>query len=218
MRNSKIYLLLSIIAAALAAAMLFACLNNLRSRIAESGNLVRIVVAARDLEAGEVLDPSCLEQVNFPDRYLLPGTFTDIVEVNGEALRHSLHAGEPLLVSALLTSGTGGSTQDRLEEGFCAFPLPASAISFPAAELWQGSCVDILALADGQGRTILENIEVLGVSGTGASYMQTEGDTFSSAPYVGEECVLLQLTAEEACLLAAAMEEGKVELMLRPPR
>ncbi|MFW6113615.1 MAG: Flp pilus assembly protein CpaB, partial [Actinomycetota bacterium] len=164
-----------------------------------------------------VLNPSRLALVDFPDRYLLPGTFTDIMEVSGETLRHSLQAGDPLLRSALLAPGEAGIA-DGLEEGFRAFPLPASAVSFPAGELWKGSRVDILAVEQGAGRLVLENIEILGISGLCEACATAEDDLSYSEPYVDGECIMLQLTPEESCRLAAALEEGKVELVLRPSR
>jgi len=45
LRTSKVYLFASIITAALAAITLFAYLQNLRSRIAECGEVIQLVVA-----------------------------------------------------------------------------------------------------------------------------------------------------------------------------
>lgn len=215
LRTSKIYLILSIIAAVLAAGILFACFQNMRSRIAESGNLIRLVVASRDMEAGEVLNPSCLSTVDFPDIYLLPGTFTDPLPVTGKTLRHSLQAGEPLLESALLPPDGGGLAQSSLDEGFRAYPLPSSSVFLPTRELSGGSRVDILAVSGGEAHLILENIEVLGISGP-PHPSQSLDESLLTTIESPEECVLLQITAEEACRLAAAQEEGRVEIMLRP--
>ena len=215
LRTSRLYLLISIVAAGLAAITLFAYLQNIRSRVAESGRLVRLVVAARDLEAGEVLNPSCLSLVDFPDRYLLPGTYTDPLAVTGSTLRHSLQAGEPLLESALLPTGGGGLAQSSLDEGFRAYPLTSSSVSFPAGELSEGSRVDVLAISSGGARSLLENVEVLGIVGR-PSFLQPAGEGFSAPAESAGECILLQITPEEACRLAAAREGGKVEILLRP--
>jgi pilus assembly protein CpaB len=217
LRTSKIYLLISLAAAVLAAVALLAYLHNMSSRIAESGRLVGLVVAARDLEAGEVLNPSSLSMVDFPDLYLLPGTFCDPLEITGNTLRHPIRAGEPLLESSLLAPQAGGLAQNTLDEGFRAYPLPSSAISFPAAELCEGSRVDILAVSKEGARPLLENIEVLGLSGR-HSFTGTIGDDLPATASSAGECILLQITTEEACRLAAAQESGKVEVVLRPGR
>jgi Flp pilus assembly protein CpaB len=211
-RSSRFYLLVSIVAALLAALSLLAYLQGLRSRIAESGRLVQLVVAARDLGAGDVLDPSALSVVDFPDLYLLPGTCTDAAAMVGATLRCAVKAGEPLLESALLPPGAGSLTMDALDKGFRAFALTASSVSFPASELQAGSRVDILAVTGDIAVPVLENIEVLSVYGIPAG----SGETAAIAPqdYAGGT-ILLQVTSEEACRLAAAQEGGRVELLLR---
>jgi len=213
-RSSRFYLLISITAAILAAIAIFAYLRGLQSRVAESGNLIQLVVAAKDLEAGEVLDPSCLTLVDFPDRYLLPGTCTDPSGLSGVSMRHALRAGEPLLESAMMLPGSGSITCESLDRGFRAYPLPSSSISFPASELPAGSRVDILAIADEGVDLVLENVEVLSVYGM--SFHVPSGDSQIVAPDSSADCVLLQLTGEEACMLASARQNGEVEILLRP--
>lgn len=215
LRPSRLYLAISLAAAALAALTLLAYLRNVSSRIAESGRLVGLVVAARDLEAGEVLDPSCLTTVDFPDLYLLPGTFTDPLEATGGTLRSPIHAGEPLLRSSLWSPQSGGLAGGRLDKGFLAYPLPASSISLPSSELCEGSRVDLLAIRGEKAWPLLENVEVLGISGRRPATVSAGTDMGSASGTAGE-CIMLQLTSEEACLLAAARENGKVEMALRP--
>lgn len=211
-RSARFYTAVSVVAALLAAACLLAYLQGLRSRIAESGRLVQLVVAARDMEAGEVLDASCLELVDFPDIYVLPGTFTDIPSVSGATLRWGIGAGEPLLASSLLPSGGGGLALDSLDRGFRAYPLPSSSVSFPAGELHAGSRVDILAVSGDGAVPLLENIEVLCVHGIPAN---AGGDLTAAPVDCAGGCILLQVTSEEACRLASARENGEVELLLR---
>jgi Flp pilus assembly protein CpaB len=208
-RSSRFYLLVSIAAAVLAAITLFTYMHSLQSRMAESGNLVQLVVAARDLEAGEVLDPSCLSLVDFPDRYLLPGTCTDPLALSGASMRHA-----PLLESALLLPGSASMTCESLDKGFRAYPLPSSCVSFPTNEMPAGSRIDILAVAEDGVHVVLENVEVLSVYGI--SRYVPAGDNQTVAPDDSTACILLQLTREEACMLAAAQQKGEVEILLRP--
>ncbi len=212
-RSSRFYLIISLAAAVLAAITLFAYLRSLQSRIAESGNLVKLVVAARDLEAGEVLEPSCLSLMDFPDRYLPAGTCTDPSQLTGAAIRHALGAGEPLLESTLLAPGGGGTASASLDKGFRAYPLPSSSVSFPAGELAAGSRIDVLAAAEGGVDLLLENVEVLSVYGIYV-YAPMDDQTFTGND--SGSCILLQLTCEEACNLAAARQRGEVEVLLRP--
>ena len=215
LRTSKVYLLASMITAALAAITLFAYLQGLRSRIAECGEVVQLVVASQNLDAGEVLNPSSLAVVDFPDIYLLPGTFTDPQAITGMTLRHGVEEGEPLLESALLSPHDGGLIQNALDEDFRAYPLPISSIAFPAGELSQGSRVDVLAMAGGEARLILENVEVIGVSFP-SMVATTSEEGYIPVVDPSQGCILLQITCEEGCRLAAAQEEGRIEILMRP--
>jgi Flp pilus assembly protein CpaB len=160
-----------------------------------------------------VLDASSLSCVDFPDRYLLPGTFTDPLEATGNTLRHTLHAGEPLLESALIPEHGGELMQEAIDRDFRAYPLPSSSVSFPIGELWAGSRVDVLAVSEEGALPLLENVEVLGISGRYSYPVSNEPGTVSSD---SGECIILHITGEEACRLAEAQEKGKVELMLLP--
>jgi len=214
-RTSKIYLLASVITAALASVTLFGYLQSLRSRIAENGEVVQLVVASQNMEAGEVLNPSSISLVDFPDTYLLPGTFTDSHAVTGRTLRHNVRAGEPILESALLLPDDGGLIQSALDEDFRAYPLPTSAVAFPVKELPPGSRVDLLAVSGGDAGYILENVEVLGVSVPSPSTPSME-EGYVAAADSSEACILLQLTTEEGRRLAAAQEGGRIEILMRP--
>jgi Flp pilus assembly protein CpaB len=214
LRSSRVYLVFSIFAAVLAALTLFGYFKNMGSRIAQNGRLIKVVVAARDLEAGEFIDSSCLSTVDFPDRYLLPGTFSDPSQLNGSTLRCGMASGEPFLASSLLNPGAGSLAQNSLDPGFRAYPLPASSVSFPVSELSQGARVDIIFIGKEVTRTLLENVGVIGISGRKA----TPDSTAYAASEPNGACIILQLTGEEACRLAGAEEEGKVELVLRPGR
>lgn len=220
-RSSRLYLAASVAAAVLAAVSVFAYLRSLQSRVAASGNLVKLVVAARDLHAGETLDASSLDLVPFPDRYLLPGTFTDAAEVSGRVLRYPVRQGEPLLEGAVsLRDGdlaTGG-----LDAGLRAFPLPCEAVAFPPSRLAPGSRVDIICTNGGFSRLAMENVGVLEVCYPASpSYPGASGEEALAGDLPGwtsNGCVLLEVTPEEACELAAALENGRVELALRPAR
>ncbi|MBC7230865.1 MAG: Flp pilus assembly protein CpaB [Actinobacteria bacterium] len=212
LHSSRFYLALSVTAATLAALALFLFLRGVQARMARSGRLVPLVVAARELAPGEVIGPASLRVVDFPEGYLLPGTFTDPTEVTGCLVRAPLGEGEPLLASVLLPPGESGLAHAGLERDFRAFPLPAAAVSFPVGELREGSRVDVLAVHADSVELLLENVEVICVHGDGLGLTEGNGPVAAES----SACILLKLTPEEACRLAAARKGGEVELLLRP--
>jgi len=213
LRSSRYYLIAAAVAAALSALIAFAYLRGLTARIAQSGRLVELVVAARDLGSGEVLDSSSLQLVPFPDRYLLPGTYTEVSQVSGRRLSHPVRQGEPVLESALLQGGDE-EMRDSLTPGFRAFPLPQEAVNFPISRLPPQGRVDIVFVEGESARLGLENVKVLGTTAAeGASFHR---ESASGSPSGSASCLILEVTPEEACLLAAALEGGRVELLLCP--
>jgi Flp pilus assembly protein CpaB len=72
----------------------------------------------------------------------------------------------------------------------------------------------VLVVSGESARPLLENISVLSIPGR--NYGQPPTGEAASTSRSSSECILLQVTCEEACRLAAAQESGKVELLLRP--
>jgi Flp pilus assembly protein CpaB len=212
LRSSRYYLVAAAIAAALSALIVFAYLRGVTARVAQAGRLVELVVAARNLRGGEVLDSSSLQLVPFPDRYLLPGTYTELSRVSGRRLARPVRQGEPILESALLSS-EGEEACESITPGFRAFPLPQEATNFPLSSLPPEGRVDIVFVEGDSARLGLENVKVLGMTATENSASSWESSSGSTPLPSG--CLLLEVTPEEACLLATALKEGRVEVLLR---
>lgn len=212
LRNPRYYLLAAAVAAALSALIAFAYLRGVGTRAAQAGRLVQLVVAARDLGGGEVLDPSSLQQVPFPDKYLLPGTFTEISRLTGRRLARPVRQGEPVLESALFSGDA--EARESLAPGFRAFPLPQEAANLPFSSLVPEERVDLVFLEGDSARLGLEDVKVLGTIAAEnlASTWQSSNEQGTSPP----DCLLLEVTPEEACRLAAALKGGRVEVLLRP--
>ena len=167
-------------------------------------NLVKLVIAARDLRAGETLDASSLDLVPFPDRYLLPGTFTDAAEVSGRVLRYPVRQGEPLLEGAVASSRDGEWAAGGLDAGLRAFPLPCEAVAFPPSRLAPGSRVDIICMSGGLSRLAMENVGVLEVCDPASpSYPGASGEEALAGDLTGwarSGCVLLEVTPDRVRL------------------
>ncbi len=209
-RSSRSYLVAAGVAAALSALIAFAYLRGVTVRAAQAGRLVELVVAARDLRSGETLDPSSLQLVPFPDRYLLPGTFTDPSPLSGQRLARGVRQGEPILESALLSAG-GEELSEVLTPGFRAFPLPQETAGFPFHAILPGSRVDLVFVEGEAARLGLEDVKVIGSAAAAGSSLDLSSDP-ADQPC---GCLLLEVTPDEACLLASALKAGRVEVLLR---
>lgn len=210
-RSSRVYLAGAVATAALAAFTVFAYLRSVNSRITAIGNLVSLVVAERDLSAGEVLEPSCLSLIPFPERCLFAGCHTETASLIGRVLSRPLRCGEPVLDGFLVGSSTGGEVIAALDPGLRAFPLSANSVSFPPEKLAPGCRVDVIVVEDSTARLAVENVEVLATTA-----LPPEGGAPAGSAWSTAGSFLLEVTPEEACLLASALEGGRVEILLRP--
>lgn len=211
LRSSRIYLFAAAVAAALSVLIVFAYLRGIGTRTAQAGRLVELAVAARDLNGGEVLDSSSLKLVPFPDKYLLPGTYTDLSRLSGRRLAHPVREGEPVLESALLSGGD--EARESLTPGFRAFPLPQEAAHFPFPSLTPEERVDIVFVEGDSARLGLENVKVLG--SMAVENLVSSWRPSSEPGPASSGCLLLEVTPEEACRLAAVLKAGRVEILLR---
>lgn len=142
-----------LLAAGLAAA---AALASLRAVAAPAPETVEVLVAARDLAAGEPLSASDLAPAAWPSGSAPRGAVDDAV---GRVLAAPLRAGEPVTDVRLVGPGLGRATS-----GLTAVPVRIPDAG--AADLLRaGDRVDLLATdpADGRTRPVAEHVLVLAV-------------------------------------------------------
>jgi pilus assembly protein CpaB len=169
-----------------------------------------IVVAARDLERGTVIQASDLRVSQSPG--VLEGSFSKRDEVVGAMLLSPLKANEPLLAerlaSRLSPSGaTGGG--GIVPSGMRAVSIRVTGSDGLLSLLRPGSRVDLQAVSDRDNRVelrnILQNVEVLSMT----------QDAGSSR---GAGTIVTVLThAQDADVVALADAGGKIRVALRNP-
>ena len=127
-----------------------------------------IVVAARDLDRGTVLEPGDLRVSEVQG--VLGGAFSKPEEAAGATLLTAMKANEPLLeerVSARVSDAPGGPVPTGMRAVSLHIYQSESVLSL----LRPGSRVDLEAVLDKNGstelRTILENVRILAVSSRG---------------------------------------------------
>lgn len=198
----------SLSAGALATLLASAWLGEQR---ADSGRSV--VVASRDVAAGQVLDPALLERVNWPRGAVPQGAMADPALVVGRVPRTALVRGEPVLAAKLTPEGSRGGLAAVIAPGHRAITVRVNEVIGVAGFALPGNFVDVLVSAqdDSQGarmvsRIVLERILVLAIA--------QEAARDETRPKV-VSAVTLQVTPQEAERLDLARNIGQLSLALR---
>lgn len=214
-RSSR-WSLLAILAATAVGLSLYSYLSWLRAQVPVSGPMVPMVVAARDIDAGWVIDASMLKVVQFPGRYLPLGAFSRTDTVIGKVAAFAVLQTEP--VTERKVGRTGGASS-VVPPGMRAYSLSAQTTAGLAITPRSGDRVDvILTLAGQQGeaitRTILRSARVASIQPEAPPARVTGALGLPSSGKKGAVTVLV--TPEQAEGLAYAESAGKLAVVLAP--
>jgi len=182
-----------------------------------------VVVAARDLTAGESLSAELLAVREIPSAYVdlrhIP--VADSNTLIGESLGVAVRGGEALLWSDLQLDPTrDADLSDRVRPGMRAVTVSAGRDGGIAEMLRPGDRVDLLSVAGGvtdergaptrMTRILLQNALVLAVGGSLS--------TTASGRHTGSDRrVTLSVTPADAQRVAEAQSQGQLTLTLRHP-
>jgi len=182
---------------------------------AVDGNVVKIVVAAREAPVGIEYSAEMLQLVEVPRALVPAGTFTDPAEVVGRVASHSLRSGGYISEDVLAPPGSPPGLNVRIPKGYRAVAVKVDEFSSVAGFLNPGSRVDLIAVMTCRGaqkretisRTILEDIMVAAVG-------QEMADSKDPGATVTRSVTLL-VKPQDAALLHLADTKGKIRLALR---
>ena len=168
-----------------------------------------IVVAARDLERGTVLQASDLRVAGAPG--VLSGAFSKSEEVVGAVLLTPLKANEPLLAERLVPRAwPGGPATGLVPSGMRALSIRVTGSEGLLGLLRPGARVDLQAVSDRDNRVtlrnVLQNVEVMAVS---------PQDLANS--HVAGAVVTVLTPAEDSDSVALADAGSKIRVALRNP-
>jgi Flp pilus assembly protein CpaB len=168
-----------------------------------------ILVAARDLDRGTVIQPSDLRVSEVPG--ILAGAFSKPEEATGATLLTAMKANEPLLeerVSPHVSEGAGGG--GLVPTGMRAVTMHVFQSESLLNMLRTGSRVDLQAVSDKNGavelRTVLENVQVLAVSSPDANGNRPAG-----------AAVTVLIRAQDTDMVALADAGSRIRVALRNP-
>ena len=184
--------------------------GKLRSASAETSGQA-IVVAARDLDRGTVLEASDLKVSQF--KGTLAGSFSSPAQLAGATVVASVKQNEPLLEERVISKvPTPGSAGNSVPAGLRAVSIRVSESDGLIGLLRPGARVDLQAVQDRNGglelRTILQNVEVVAVS------PQTQSAGGNRGPV---SIVTVLARPEDADVVALADSGARLRLSLRNP-
>ena len=186
----------------------------------------QVLVAARDIPQGAALAPSDLAVALFPTSSVAP-SFVRLdqqpsaqADFVGGVTRRAFVQGEPIVSASVVQPNGGGFLAAQLEPGFRAVAIEIEAVTAAGGFIQPNDHVDVIMTArvdnrEGGGEAVrselvLRDIRVLALGDRTAA--QTSGD----APETVEAGVaVLELSADDARLLAQADEMGTISLALR---
>jgi pilus assembly protein CpaB len=176
-------------------------------------NGLPVVVANRDISAGQMLDPALLDVVKWPRGAVPQGALADPALLVGRVPRTALVRGEPVLAAKLTPEGSRGGLAAVIAPGHRAITVRVNEVIGVAGFALPGNFVDVLVSAqdDSQGarmvsRIVLERILVLAIA--------QEATRDETRPKV-VSAVTLQVTPQEAERLDLARNIGQLSLALR---
>lgn len=174
-----------------------------------------VVVATKEIGEGYAVQADQLTTRYFPADAIPEGSFAEEDSVVARVARSRIYPGEPIIDWKLAPLGAQPGMEVKITPGMRAMAIRVSDIVGVTGLIRPDSRVDVLVTMDAQrggrsqpiGKIILQNMRVLSV-GT----QMERGDP--SKPIVSS-ALTVEVTPEEAEVLAVAMNEGTLSLALR---
>lgn len=194
----------------------------------------QVLVATRDLEIGTKIAASDMRWQVWPEAAIAKPYFTVAgapkapEELTGGIVRAVIYANSPITLGKILKTGAGGFMSAILEGGKRAVGVKVTPDTGAAGFILPGDRVDVLhatrpAQGDAQespasgvvapklnSRTIIENVRVLAIDQT-----VSDPKAGAAASSVIGKTATLELSPEEAEILASAAMDGIISLSLR---
>lgn len=185
--RNKAMLMVAIVLGIASFALMFAFLNSRGGgdsavdRALSGPGAEEVVVAVRDIQAGQKISAADLDVVSVPGAALLPGRFADPTLLVGQVATSPIFAGEQVTLNRITQTAGAATLAFKVPDGMRAVALEVPHESWIAAGLPQpGDRVDVLAIAtlirvdpltgeqrpDLTGAYIAQNVEILAVAQT----------------------------------------------------
>jgi pilus assembly protein CpaB len=216
MRRPTIFLMLAMVAAVLAAIVVFSALKNREAQVQVAlAQTQDIVVAARDVHLGEKLTGDDVKLVRWSRQSVPEGAFTDPSMVGNSYARDELVVGQPVVQHNLITADKiPGVMPMIITPGMRAMSVAVDEVGDISGFVKPHTHVDVLVAISGTGadnnkpysKIVLQNIEVIAV--------EQQIDKGKDDAEVAKVVTLL-VTPHDAEKLGLAGREGTLRLAMR---
>lgn len=185
----------------------------------------KVLVSRGDVRVGHLLSPDDFAWADWPEKTINANYFTQenspeaVEELAGSVVRVAMYADEPILPQKIVKKGETGFMAALLQPGMRAASVEISPESASAGFILPDDKVDVILTQevefnDGERRarrtitnTIIENVRVLAID-------QTFGE-FDGVPTLTGSTATMELTPEQAEMMALAGSTGAISLTLR---
>ena len=174
---------------------------------------VPVVVAARDLPEGAIIDRMSLVVSQWPVGTSPAGAYTTIDSVAGRVSRMPVYKGEAIVPGRLAPDGIGAGLEVKITPGKRAVDIRINDLASLAGMIQPNSRVDIMVIDDSLkaesrlAKLFMSNIRVLAI--VAAPERSQNGRPISAA------VASIEVTPDEAKQLAIEAAQGSLQLVLR---
>ena len=172
-----------------------------------------LIVAARPLPLGAVVDKDSVNTIQVPEKWFPKGAFSRLEEVVERGVISPIEPDEPLLDARLGAKGSGVGLASMIPPGMRAISVRVNDVVGVAGFVLPGMRVDVLVTGRPPGKddvvtaTVLQNIAVI----SAGQNIQMDA---KSQP-INAQVVTLLVNPAQAEALTLALTEGKIQLVLR---